>query len=277
MDDPASALNDELLAAIRRVSGGDLDTPVPVDGDAPETLAASFNEMLVELRHRDRLLREASTRIASASDSRRRRAERELHDGVQQHLALIGLRLALLKDLIRGDPDGAQEMCDELNGSLQAAMRELRTLAYWIYPAVLENEGVAAALRDAAERIAVPTRFELDGTTRYASEVEASVYFCCLEGLQNAAKHAGESAHATIIIAEHDGELVFEVSDDGAGFERSAEALRAGLQHITDRVEALNGELSVSSAPGQGTRLRGAIPLGQRGASPDATGRRPEP
>ena len=214
-----------------------------------------------------------STRIASASDARRRWAERELHDGVQQHLALIGLKLALLKDLIGRDPDGAQEMCEELNQSLQAAMQELRTLAYWIYPAVLENEGLAAALRDAAERIAIPTRFELDGSTRYAPEVEAAVYFCCLEGLQNAAKHAGEHAQVTIAIADADGTLVFEVSDDGTGFEPSADKLRTGLQHITDRVEALGGELCVTSAPGQGTRIRGAIPLH---VWPGTTGRRPE-
>jgi len=218
-----------------------------------DPVPAPNDELLAAIRR--------GARIASASDARRRRAERELHDGVQQHLALIGLKLALLKDLIGRDPDGAQEMCDELNQSLQAAMQELRTLAYWIYPAVLENEGLAAALRDAAERIAIPTRFELDGSSRYARDVEAAVYFCCLEGLQNAAKHAGERAQVTIAMADAEGNLVFEVSDDGAGFEPSADEIRAGLQQVTDRVEALGGELCVISAPGQGTRIRGRIAL----------------
>jgi signal transduction histidine kinase len=263
MADPASTSNDELLAAMRRVSRGDFATPVPVDGDGLGVLATSFNEMLGGLRRHDHDLREASTRIASASDTRRRTAEHEMHDGVQQHLALIGLKLSLLRALIRSDPDGAEGMCEELKGSLQAAMRELRTLAHWIYPAVLENEGLTAALRDAADRVAIPARIDLDSTGRYAPEVEAAAYFCCLEGLQNAAKHAGEGARATIVITERDGKLVFEVADDGVGFEQSAAEPRAGLQHITDRVDALSGELYISSTPGQGTRIIGTIPLGR--------------
>jgi len=225
----------------------------PVDDPAP----ASNDDLLAAMRH----LREASTRIASASDARRRRAERDLHNGVQQHLALIGLKLSLLQGLIRRDPDAAEEMCGELNRSLRDALCELRTLAHWIYPAVLENEGLVAALRDAAERIAMPTHFELNGAGRYPLEVEAAAYFCCLEGLENAAKHGGDSVHATIVIAEQDGKLIFEISDDGTGFERSADEPRGGLQHITDRVDALSGELHISSRPGHGTRIRGTIPL----------------
>jgi signal transduction histidine kinase len=262
VDDPAPASNDDLLAAMRRVSRGDFVTPVSVDDDAElDTLAIGFNEMLGELRRHDHDLREASTRIASASDARRRRAERDLHNGVQQHLALIGLKLSLLQGLIRSDPEGAQQMCGELNRSLQDALRELRALAHWIYPAVLENEGLMAALRDAAERIAIPTRFELDGAERCSPEVEAAAYFCCVEGLENAAKHAGDGARATIVIAERDGSLAFEVSDDGAGFEPLTDQRRAGLQHIADRVDALGGELHISSTPGHGTRIRGTIPL----------------
>ena len=245
------------MAAIRRVARGDFSTPVRGEDE----LSLCFNEMLAELRHHDHDLREAGTRMASASDVRRSQAERTLHDGVQQHLALLGLKLSILRTTIPRDPAAAESMCEELNRSLQGALRELRTLAHWIYPAVLENAGLVPALRDAAERIEIPTRFDVPDGGRCPPQVEATVYFCCLEALQNAARHAGDGARAKVTISEQDGTFVFEVSDDGIGFERSSLELGAGLQHVTDRVAALGGTLRIASTPGRGTRIRGTVPL----------------
>ncbi|MHB8658476.1 MAG: HAMP domain-containing sensor histidine kinase [Solirubrobacteraceae bacterium] len=257
MTEPTLSSNQELVAALHRVAQGDFS--MPVQGE--DELSVCFNEMLVKLRHHDHDLREAGTRMAAASDVRRRQAERDLHDGVQQHLALLALKLSILRTTISRDCAAAEGMCEELNRSLQGALRELRTLAHGLYPAVLENAGLVPALRDAAERIEIPTRFDVPDGGRCAPHVEATVYFCCLEALQNAAKHAGGDARASVTITEQDGALSFEVSDDGIGFERSSLELGTGLQHITDRVAALSGTLRISSAPGQGTRVRGTVPL----------------
>jgi len=115
--------------------------------------------------------------------------------------------------------------------------------------------------REAVQRAAIPTDFKCDGAGRSQPEVEAAVYFCCLEALQNAAKHAGDGARATVELADRDGVLEFEVLDDGHGFDTSAAQASAGLQNMTDRVGALGGKLQIDSSPGQGTKIRGTIPL----------------
>lgn len=259
MAKPSLSSNPDLVAAIHRVARGDFSTPAP-GGDE---LSLRFNEMLAELRHHDHDLREAGIRMASASDARRREAERALHDGVQQHLALLGLKLSILRTTVKTDAAAAERMCEELNRSLQSALRELRTLAYGIYPAVLENAGLVPALRDAAERIEIPTRFDVSEDARRLPQLDATVYFCCLEALQNAAKHAGDGACANVTVSEEDGFVVFEVFDDGVGFERSSLELGDGLQHVADRVAALSGKLQIFSAPGRGTRIRGTVPVRQ--------------
>jgi signal transduction histidine kinase len=260
MSDEQPSNGEALLDAFQRVGQGDFITPLPEAKGA--ALADGFDQMLTQLREHDRELRQASTRIASASDARRRKAERDMHDGVQQHLALIGLKLSILRGLIRDNKSAADELCGELAENLQNALRELRTLAHWIYPAVLENDGLVAALRDDADRVAIDTRLELGSLRRYPREIEAAAYFCCLEALRNAAQHAGTGAGAVIRVAEAQGELAFEVADNGGGFEPDAAAdLRSGLQHITDRIDALGGTLEISSAPGHGTRVHGTIPL----------------
>lgn len=262
MNDEQPSNGDALLDALRRVGQGDFITPLETIGGP--ALANGFDEMLTRLREHDRELRQASTRIASASDARRRKAERDMHDGVQQHLALVGLKLSILRGLINDNPAAAEELCGELAENLQGALRELRTLAHWIYPAVLENEGLVAALRDDADRVAIATRLELGTLRRYPREIEAAAYFCCLEALRNAAQHAGAGAEAVIRVAEEQGALAFEVADDGDGFEPDAAVaadLRSGLQHITDRIDALGGSLEISSNVGRGTRVHGTIPL----------------
>ena len=260
---------DELLAATRRVQSGDLSTPVPiVTDDELGTVAHGFNQMLATLaRHERELLqhqeelRESRARVVAAADAARRRVERDLHDGAQQQLVLIGLRLGAARRLVTTDPERAAIALAELQTDVTGALEALRHLAHGIYPAVLENEGVAAALAEAAKRAAIPATVVCNRPGRYPADVEAAVYFCCLEALQNASKYAGDGSRAAIEVSEAAGTLTFVVSDDGAGFDATATNGSSGFASMTDRVGALGGQLRVTSEPGRGTTVTGTVPL----------------
>jgi signal transduction histidine kinase len=142
-------------------------------------------------------------------------------------------------------------------------LEELRELAHGIYPPLLADRGLREALSAVGRRAPVHTRLEAEGIGRYPPQVESTVYFCCLEALQNVGKHAGEAGSATVRVWEKEGGLVFEVSDDGAGFDPAAVARGAGLTNMTDRLGAIGGTLRIESGPGRGTRIAGAIPLGR--------------
>jgi signal transduction histidine kinase len=246
---------DDMIAATRRVREGLLDTWVPIttDGELGE-LTYSFNAMLNDLRFRTEELRGSRERIVAAADEERRRVERDLHDGAQQRLVLIGLKLGMLER----EP-ARVELITEVRHELAEALEELRDLAHGIYPSLLENEGLPGALRDAAERAPIPTAFDSDGAGRYRPELEAAVYFCCLEALQNAAKHAGDDARATVRLAESDHTLRFEVADDGIGHDGPLTG--TGIQNMRDRLGALGGLLTINSSPGAGTTVTGSIPV----------------
>jgi signal transduction histidine kinase len=246
---------DDLLAATERVQKGDITTPVPLtSADELGQLAMSFNEMLADLRRSTEELRASRERIVAASDASRRKVERDLHDGAQQQLVLARLKLARLAR----DPS-RQELVGELERDLDRALGELRDLAHGLYPQVLESDGLPGALGEAARNAAIPTTFDCDGAGRYRPQLEAAVYFCCLEALQNAAKHAGEGARATVKLVERDRRLEFEVSDDGVGFEQAPPG--HGLQNIADRIGALGGKLRIASTPGHGTTIAGLVPV----------------
>ena len=255
---------DELTAATRRVRDGDLETEVPLlSTDDLGGLTVGFNRMLAGLREREHYreeLQSSRARIVAAADAERRRVERDLHDGAQQHLVLLQLQLGLLERRTDGDPELATQV-SELRAGLARALDELRDLAHGIYPQVLGSDGLPAALRDAAQRAALPTEVACDGAGRYRPELETAIYFCCLEALQNAGKHAGEGATATIRIAEHDGMLEFEIADTGRGFDAGTAAHSSGLQNMTDRIGALGGVLEVTSNPGAGTVIAGTVPI----------------
>jgi signal transduction histidine kinase len=244
--DPVS----DLIRATRAVAEGRLDTRVPVTTtDELGELAHSFNQMLEEIRA-------TRVRIVAASDAARRAVERDLHDGAQQRLVLLKLKLNMLER----EPDRT-ELIAEIRNELDHALDELRDLARGIYPPLLENEGLTGALRDVADRATMPVELSCNGTGRYPAEIEAAVYFCCLEALQNTAKHAGDHAHALIHLSERDHTLEFEVRDDGVGFQATNGGLSSGLQNMRDRLGALGGLLNVSSAPGAGTTIKGSVPL----------------
>jgi signal transduction histidine kinase len=206
-------------------------------------------------------LRASRARVVAAADAERRRIERDLHDGAQQHLIGLAVRLRLAQDLAESEPERARGLLEALGDDVQEAVEELRDLAHGIYPPLLQDRGLADALAAAATRVPVRTRVEADGVGRQRPDVEATVYFCCLEALQNAAKHAGDDASVTVRVREERERLSFEVADDGAGFAAEESRRGVGLVNMQDRVGALGGTLTVDSAPGRGTTVSGSVPM----------------
>jgi signal transduction histidine kinase len=224
-----------------------------LSGDELGVLTASFNAALDELR-------DSRARVVSAADAARRQVERDLHDGAQQQLVLMRLRLGALQRHAAGGDD-VGPLVAELRADLERALAQLRDLAHGLYPVELESGGLRGALEESARRSPIPVFVDGDSAGRYAPHVEAAIYFCCLEALQNAAKYAGDGARATVTLDAHNGTLAFEVRDDGRGFDPAATPPSAGLQNMRDRVGALGGALDVVSAPGAGTRVAGRLPV----------------
>ena len=225
-------------------------------------LDSALQASLDEVRRQAEELRASRARIVDASDAARRQIERNLHDGAQQHLVALAVNIRLARQLAEADPTSARDILEQLGHDIQDAVQELRSLAHGIYPPLLVDRGLVEALTAAAGRAAIPSDVQAEGVGRHPANVEAAVYFCCLEALQNAGKHAGEGACATVRIWEEEGGLLFEVADDGAGFDpMHHQSGGAGFVNMGDRVGAIGGSLGVHSAPGQGTRVSGRIPL----------------
>jgi len=250
-----------LTRAIRRVSAGDLAHRAPLlTDDELSVISQDFNRMVADLQVSRDELQASRQRIVAATDAERRRMERDLHDGAQQNLSVLNLKLGVLRRELEGQP--ASERIGEIQEDVTRALSELRDLAHGIYPAVLENEGLPAALREAASRSAIEVAVDADAAKRYPPELEAAIYFCCLEALQNAAKHAGEGATAGVRLAQENGEIRFEVTDDGVGYDAESTPPSTGLQNMADRIGALGGVLRVKSKPGGGVAVLGAVPVG---------------
>jgi signal transduction histidine kinase len=228
-----------------------------------QRLDASLQASLEQLRRHATELQASRSRIVVAADAERRRIERDLHDGAQQYLVAIAVKARLIQQLARTDASRSKALIEELTSDVEGALDELRTLAHGIYPPLLSSDGLGTALASAGRRASIPVHVETDGLARYQPEIEAAVYYCCLEALQNAAKYAGGGAAARVRVWEEDGSLQFIVSDDGSGFDLEQKGLGVGLTNMTDRVGAVGGSLGVESAPSSGTRVRGAIPLTQ--------------
>jgi signal transduction histidine kinase len=231
-------------------------------------LDSALQESLVEVQRQAAELQKSRARIVAASDAARRQIERNLHDGAQQHLVALAVNVRLARKLAETDPSASIELLDQLGTDLQDAVQELRSLAHGIYPPLLIDRGLEEALRAAAGRAALPTEVEAEGLSRYSPETEAAAYFCCMEALQNAGKHAGEGASATIRVWEDGDRLFFEVADTGAGFELAGAAGKgAGFVNMSDRVGAVGGTLNVDSAPGRGTTISGRVPITRKAAA----------
>jgi signal transduction histidine kinase len=205
-------------------------------------------------------LRASRQRLVTAQDEERRRLERDIHDGAQQQLVALAVKLRLARTLAGRDAERARSLLDELQGETQEALENLRDLARGIYPPLLADRGLAAALEAQARKVPFPVQVEPNGVGRYPPDAEATVYFCVLEALQNAAKYA-DASRAVVRLSEEDGRLVFSVSDDGAGFDVERSSSGTGLQNMADRVDAMGGSLDVDSSPGLGTTVTGRIPL----------------
>lgn len=205
-------------------------------------------------------LRASRQRLVAAQDEERRRIERNLHDGAQQQLVALAVRLRLAEQMADRDPAKAKEMLGQLQGETNDALENLRDLARGIYPPLLADKGLAAALESQARKSPVPTEMVADGVGRFPQEVETAVYFCTLEALQNVAKYAN-ATHATVRLSAGDQGLSFEVSDDGVGFDPSTTGYGTGLQGMADRLDAIGGTLHVRSAPNRGTTVTGRVPV----------------
>jgi signal transduction histidine kinase len=224
-------------------------------------LDSALQASLEALRRQADELRASRARIVASADAERRRIERDLHDGAQQRLVGLMVRVEQARELVGADAGAALEALDELKGDLDGALDELRDLAHGIYPPLLSDSGLADALSAAAARAPIPCRVESDGLGRYPRELEAAIYFSCLEALQNSAKHAGRGARAALTIGEEQGDVVFVVEDDGTGFDPARAGAGAGFTNMRDRLGAIGGQLEVDSSPGAGTRVRGSVPL----------------
>jgi signal transduction histidine kinase len=204
-------------------------------------------------------LRASRQRLVAAQDEERRRLERNIHDGAQQQLVALAVKANLAGSLVGKDAGKERELIDQLKSDVQDALDNLRDLARGIYPPLLADKGLAVALESQARKSPLPVEVSSDGIGRYPQEVEAAVYFCTLEGLQNVAKYA-DAKSATVRLAQSDGHLRFEVGDDGRGFDPASTGYGTGLQGIADRLAALGGTLEVTSAPGEGTLVSGSLP-----------------
>lgn len=263
---------DELLGAIA-LQG----QPAPVEEQLLSDLASQAGQVLRNVRLTTELsarleeisaraaeLRRSRQRIVAEQDDERRRLVRDIHDGAQNYLVALAVKLRLARTAAARDPGRARELVEELVRMSDDAIATLRELAGGIFPPLLAERGLADALRDHAARAGVAVHVRATGLGRYAPETEAAAYFSCLEAVQNAAKHA-RASRIDVSLAEAGGHIVFSVADDGTGFDPTAAARGGGLDNIADRLAALGGALDVETAPGRGTLVSGRLPA--RGAS----------
>ncbi|MFN2555294.1 MAG: sensor histidine kinase, partial [Nitriliruptorales bacterium] len=223
--------------------------------------------LTAELRQRLEELRDSRRRLVEAQDQERRRLERDLHDGAQQQLVALKLKLGLARRFAARDgASETEQLLDQLAAEADEAVRNLRELAHGIYPPLLAAEGLAGALRARAARSPIPVRVEAEGVGRFSQEVEAAVYFCVLEGIQNAVKYA-RAAQVIVRLREYDTQFTFEVTDDGAGFDATTTPRGHGLTNMADRLDALGGTLIVDSTPGHRTTIRGELPAARSAAT----------
>jgi signal transduction histidine kinase len=215
-------------------------------------------ELLLRLQELDASRR----RIVRAQDEARRRLERNIHDGAQQQLVAMTVKLRLARQFAIPDPPRSESILAKLEDEATEALETLRDLARGIYPPLLADRGIADALEAQARKVPIPVTVEAAGIGRYPQEVEAAVYFCGLEALQNVSKYAAASS-ATVRVAEHEGMLEFSVTDDGVGFDPDTMTPGSGLQGMKDRLAALGGSLDVRAVPGRGTTISGRIPIAQ--------------
>jgi signal transduction histidine kinase len=237
---------------------------------AATSLVALTVRMKAERLATSRELRASRRRIVLSVEDERRRLERDLHDGAQQRLIALRIQLGVAAELVAHEPQASSRLLSELAGEAQGALDELRDLAHGIYPPVLVDEGLEAAIQALAvdTQTQARTRLDLPGLRRHDPEVEAAVYFTCMEAVQNAVKHAGAQATVTIQLRERRGGLYFEVRDTGCGFDTRSQRAIGGVVNMRDRVGAAGGEIEILSRTGRGTTVMGSVPLRRTAQQP---------
>jgi signal transduction histidine kinase len=223
--------------------------------------AAGLLGRRLRLRRSVAELEQENERVASAVAGERRRIERDLHDGAQQRLVALQIKLALLREELESQAPESAAAVRRLEAEAEAATEELRALAHGIHPPPLTEHGLGGALAAAARRSGLAATVRVDGVGRWDAEIERAVYFACVEALQNAAKHARGASEVEISLGlDRDGALRFEVRDDGPGFVNGGSAGGAGLANLRERLAAVGGELRVVSPPDGGTCVAGVVP-----------------
>ncbi len=251
--------NGETVAVIMHDAALNTDPELVAAAGQALLLAVENGRLTAELESTSTELRATRARIVATGDAERRKIERDLHDGAQQHLTALSIRVGLAREF--ADPEAAQRL-DDVGKELDEILEELRDLAHGLYPSVLREFGLREALASVVRRSAPPATLEAAAIGRYSEDVEAAVYFCCVESLQNAAKHAGSGTSAVVRLWGRDGRLDFEIVDDGSGFDvESARGSGNGFTNMTDRMAGVGGTLSVDSAQGRGTTVRGSLPV----------------
>jgi signal transduction histidine kinase len=222
-------------------------------------LTAELEAQVQEVSRRAEELRASRERIVAAHDEARRKLERDIHDGAQQHLVALTVNLRLARTLAERDPARAAAMLPDVRAAAVATIDTLKELSHGLYPRLLAEGGLAAALTAATETAAVPVRVAAHGLSRYPAELEAAVYFCCLEAVQNATKHAKATAISVELTGLADA-IELRVTDDGVGFRPESIQVSSGLANMRDRVEAVGGTVEVTSTPRAGTTIRARVP-----------------
>jgi signal transduction histidine kinase len=223
-----------------------------------------------ELRRRLEELRASRQRLIRAQDEERRRLERDLHDGAQQALIAVRMKLGLAEALAGDTPAELRDLLHEIQEEMGEAVDSVRALARGVFPPLLEAQGLRAALTARARQSPVPLEISCP-PERFPREVEGTIYFCCAEAVQNLVKHSG-AGRGEVRVWKTGGRVSFEVRDDGCGFDVAEAAAGTGLQNIRDRLESLSGSLEVTSRPREGTRLGGWVPLTSRVAARPSDG-----
>ncbi len=222
-------------------------------------LRAELSLRLDELSARAEELRVSRERLVDTQDAERKRLERDIHDGAQQHLVALAVNLRLAQTLARRSPERASQVLTEQGDAARETIATLMSLSRGIYPRLLSEQGVAPALRSALATGALVVEVTDVSVGRYAPAVEAAVYFCCLEALQNAAKHSGADRVDVHLDGTGDS-LVLTVDDNGTGFEPTQVAAGAGLANMRDRIDSVGGRLTLGRGPHTGSRVRASVP-----------------
>jgi signal transduction histidine kinase len=230
------------------------------------TLSLENQRLAAGIASLSREMRDTQARAAASVDDTREQIERDLHDGAQQRLIALRIKLQLAAERCLDAAPDTTEQLNQLGNEVQLAIDELRAFAQGVSPAVLGDLGPVAALNQAVRAAPVPTTVGGVNVGRYRPEIERAIYFCCLEAVQNTYKHAHTATAAHVRIGSRGGDVTFEVTDDGLGFDVGTVALGAGLHNMQNRVASLGGSLTIDTAQGQGTRITGVIPLGEPGA-----------